>query len=108
MYDPPAGSVWVASAVANRESTALALAVLFVPAYQVWANETEVRISEEVRRQLPAEPAPGGTPGFRAAELALSKELHATLGLGGPLKTFQGPLAVLAPVIAAAVSSLFS
>jgi len=64
-------------------------------------------IAEEVERQLPEHPAQGGTPGFRAPELALKKELETTLGLGGALRWLQGSVAVLAPVIAAAVSSLF-
>jgi hypothetical protein len=35
-------------------------------------------------------------------------KLHATLGVGGALTSLQGSLAVLAPVVAAAVSSLFA
>lgn len=87
---------------------ALVLAVLYVPVYRVWATTTEREIAAEVQRQLAADAAPGGTPGFRAPELALKKELGATLGLGGALRSLQGSVAVLAPVIAAAVSSLFA
>lgn len=87
---------------------ALVLAVLYVPVYQVWAAATEREIAEEVKRQLPKDASLGGTAGFRAPELALKKELDATLGLGGALRSLQGSVAVLAPVIAAAVSSLFA
>lgn len=87
---------------------ALVLAVLYLPVYQVWAAATEREIAEEVKRQLPEHPSLGGTAGFRAPELALKKELDATLGLGGALRALQGSVAVLAPVIAAAVSSLFA
>lgn len=87
---------------------ALVLGVLYVPVYQLWAAATESEIAEEVKRQLAEHAFPGGTPGFRAAELALKKELEATLGIGGALRSLQGSVAVLAPVIAAAVSSLFA
>jgi hypothetical protein len=86
---------------------ALVLAAFYIPVHQRWTRETARLISEEVARQLPDSSLPG-TTGFRAPELALTKELQATLGLGGPLKSLQGSLSVLAPVIAAAVSSLFS
>jgi hypothetical protein len=87
---------------------ALVLAVLYMPVYQRWAAATEREILAEIRRQLPGPASTGGTPGFRAPELELRKELDATLGLGGALHAVQGSLAVLAPVIAAAVSSLFA
>ena len=86
---------------------ALVLAAFYVPVHQRWTRETGRLISDEVARQLPDESLPG-TTGFRVPELALTKELEAALGLGGPLKSLQGSLSVLAPVIAAAVSSLFS
>ena len=72
------------------------------------ARETERAIVEEVKRQLPADDTVAGTAGYRAPELALKKELESTLGLGGALGSLQGSIAVLAPVIAAAASSLFS
>ena len=87
---------------------ALVLGVLYTPVYQLWAAATEHEIATEVERQLSDHASSGGTPGFRAAELALKKELEATLGLGGALRSLQGSVAVLAPVIAAAVSSLFA
>jgi hypothetical protein len=87
---------------------ALVLALLYVPVHQLWATETERQIAEEVRRQLLDQASFAGTAGFRAPELALRKELHATLGVGGALHSLQRSLAVLAPVIAAAVSSLFA
>lgn len=87
---------------------ALVLGVLYVPVYQLWAAATGREIAEEVKRQLPEHTCHAGTPGFRAAELALTKELEATLGIGGALRSLQGSVAVLAPVIAAAVSSLFA
>jgi hypothetical protein len=87
---------------------AVALAVLYFPVYRVWAEATEREIAKEVERQILPDRVPGGTRGFRAPELALTKELAATLGLGGALRLLQGSVAVLAPVIAAAVSSLFA
>lgn len=87
---------------------ALVLGALYVPVHQRWATETARLISDEVKRQLPDAQSLRGTVGFRAPELSLTKELHATLGVGGPLKSLQGSVAVLAPVIAAAISSLFS
>jgi hypothetical protein len=87
---------------------ALVLAVLYLPVYQVWATATEREIAEEVKRQLPRDALLGGTAGFRSPELALKKELDAALGLGGALRSLQGSVAVLAPVVAAAVSSLFA
>jgi hypothetical protein len=87
---------------------ALVVAVLYLPPHQLWATATEQAIAKEVKRQLPEHAKLGGTAGFRAAELALKKELSATLGVGGALGSLQGSLAVLAPVVAAAVSSLFS
>jgi hypothetical protein len=88
-------------------SFAIVLAAVYVPIHQRWAAETARLVSEEVSRQLPGKTLPG-TPGFRAPELALKKELLSTLGVGGALKSLQGSVAVLAPVIAAAVSSLFA
>ena len=87
---------------------ALVLGLLYVPVYQVWAAATQRAIAVEVKRQLPEPPGHAGTPGFRVGELALKKELAATLGMGGALRSLQGSVAVLAPVIAAAVSSLFA
>jgi hypothetical protein len=87
---------------------ALVLGVLYVPVYQLWAAATVREIAKEVERQLPDNSYRDGTPGFRAAELALKKELEGTLGIGGALRSLQGSVAVLAPVIAAAVSSLFA
>lgn len=87
---------------------ALVLAVLYVPVHQAWAGETEREIAREIKRQLPSDQKLGGTAGFRGPELALKKELESTVGVGGPLRSLQGSVAVLAPVIAAAVSSLFS
>ena len=87
---------------------ALVLAVLYVPVHQLWAGATEREIAREIKRQRPADDKVGGTVGFRSPELALKKELESTLGIGGALRSLQGSVAVLAPVIAAAVSSLFS
>jgi hypothetical protein len=87
---------------------ALVLGLLYVPVYQVWAAATQREIALEVERQLPEPTGHAGTPGFRVGELALKKELEATLGMGGALRSLQGSVAVLAPVIAAAVSSLFA
>ena len=87
---------------------ALVLTVLYVPVHQIWAGETEREIAQEIKRQLAADEKLAGTAGFRAPELALKKELESTLGVGGALRSVQGSLAVLAPVIAAAVSSLFA
>jgi hypothetical protein len=87
---------------------ALVLAMLYLPVHQLWARETEREIAEEVKRQLPTDDRVGGTAGFHAPELALKKELESTLGVGGALRSLQGSIAVLAPVIAAAVSALFS
>jgi hypothetical protein len=87
---------------------ALVIAALYVPVHQLWARETEREIVEEVKRQVRTDARVGGTPGFREAELALKKELESALRVGGALRSLQGSIAVLAPVIAAAVSSLFS
>jgi hypothetical protein len=87
---------------------ALILAAVYVPVHQRWAAETARLISDEVERQLPDREQIRGTMGFRSSELSLTKELHAALGVGGALKSLQGSLAVLAPVVAAAVSSLFA
>jgi hypothetical protein len=87
---------------------ALVLAALYLPAHQLWRAATEREIEREVQRQLADKATLSGTAGFRAPELALKKELSATLGVGGVLPSLQGSLGVLAPVIAAAVSSLFS
>jgi hypothetical protein len=75
---------------------ALVLAVLYLPVYQLWATATEREIAEEVKRQLPDE-APAGTVGFRAPELALKKELDATLGRGGALRSLDRGRRRLAP-----------
>jgi hypothetical protein len=85
----------------------LVLALLYVPVHQRWAAETASLISDEVARQLSGTSLLG-TPGFRPSELSLRKELNETLGVEGPLKSIRGSLAVLSPVIAAAVASLFS
>ena len=88
---------------------ALVLALLYVPVYQRWASETETLISDEVQRQLADDTSLPGTGGYRSAEMSLTRELKAKLGLGGgALASLQGSFAVLAPVIAAAVSSLFA
>lgn len=87
---------------------ALVLGALYVPVHQRWAAKTARLISDEVKRQLPDDQSLRGTAGFRAPELRLTKELQAALGVGGALKSLQGSVAVLAPVIAAAISSLFS
>ena len=87
---------------------ALVLGAVYVPVHQRWAAETTRLIADEVERQLADDRPRPGTSGFRASELALTKELQATLGVGGALKSLQGSLAVLAPVVAAAVSSLFA
>ena len=87
---------------------ALALAALYVPAHLRWAAATQLEIAAEIERQLPEVATADGTPGYRAPELELRKELEATLGVGGPLRSLQGSVSVLAPVIAAAVSSLFA
>ena len=87
---------------------ALVLAALYVPAYQVWAEATRREVAEEVKRQLAEHVPQGGTPGFRAPELALTSELEVKLGVSGALRSLQGSVAVLAPVITAAVSSLFA
>lgn len=85
----------------------LVLALLYLPVHQRWAAKTASLISDEVKRQLPETSLPG-TPGFRPEELSLRKELNVTLGVDGPLKSIRGSVAVLSPVIAAAVASLFA
>jgi hypothetical protein len=86
----------------------LVLAVLYFPVYQRWAAETGTLIADEVRRQISDDRSLPGTAGFRSAEMSLTKELKAKLGVGGgALASFQGSFAVLAPVIAAAIASLF-
>jgi hypothetical protein len=85
----------------------LVLALIYVPVQQRWAAKTASLISDEVTRQLSGKPLPG-TPGFRPSELSLRKDLNETLGVEGPLKSIRGSLALLSPVIAAAVASLFS
>jgi hypothetical protein len=85
----------------------LVLALLYVPVHQRWAAETASLISDEVTRQLSGTSL-AGTPGFRPSELSLRKELNETLGVEGPLKSIRGSVAVLSPVIAAAVASLFA
>jgi hypothetical protein len=86
---------------------AVVLAVLYVPAYQQWAAKTGRLISDEVKRQIPDDQSLGGTAGFRSAEMSLTRELNVRLGVGGALASFQGSFAVLAPVIAGAIASLF-
>jgi hypothetical protein len=87
---------------------ALVLGALYVPVHQTWAAAADALVADEVERQFSDSKSRAGTPGFRAPELSIKKELHAPLGVGGAVKTLQGSLAVLAPVIAAAISSLFS
>ena len=86
---------------------AVVLAVLYIPAYQQWAAETGRLISDEVRRQIPDDQSLRGTAGYRTAEMSLTRELNVRLGVGGALASFQGSFAVLAPVIAGAIASLF-
>jgi hypothetical protein len=86
---------------------ALALAALYIPVYDRWSTAARTAIILEVSRQH----APSGsnaTRGFSVAELSARKALQTELGLGGALGGLQGSLAVLAPIIAAAASSLFS
>ena len=73
---------------------------------QRWATATAALVSAEVSQQFSEYEGPG-TVGFRAPELAAKKELQALLRLGGALETLRGALVVLAPIIAAAISSLF-
>jgi hypothetical protein len=87
---------------------AFVIAVLYLPVHDLWARKTKREIAAEVKRQLGANDKAAGTAGFRAPELALQRELESTLGVGGALRSLQGSVSVLAPVIAAAVSSLFS
>ena len=87
---------------------ALVLGAVYIPVHQRWATETTRLISDEVKRQLAESGPRPGTVGFRSSELALTKELNATLRVGGPLTSLQGSLAILAPVVAAAVSALFA
>ncbi len=86
---------------------ALALAALYVPVYERWSTAAWRTISLEVSRQYPPADATG-TIGYSVAELSAKKALQTDLGLGSALGTLQGPLAVLAPIIAGAASSLFS
>lgn len=86
---------------------AAVVAVLYIPVHRRWAMDAERLISLEVKRQRPSQGQPGSF-GFRMPELSIKKELRATLGLGGALKTLQGAFAVLAPIVAAAISSQFS
>jgi hypothetical protein len=86
---------------------ALALAALYIPVHERWASAARRTISLEVARQVPPSET-AGTIGFTIPELSARKELQSSLGLGGALSTLQGSLAVLAPIIAAAASSLFS
>ncbi len=87
---------------------ALVLGAVYVPVHQRWAAETTRLITNEVERQLAESGPRPGTVGFRSSDLSLTKELNATLRVGGPLTSLQGSLAVLAPVVAAAVSALFA
>jgi hypothetical protein len=87
---------------------ALVIAVLYLPVHELWVRKTKREITEEVKRQLSGNDNADGTAGFRPPELALKRELESTLGVGRALRSLQGSVAVLAPVIAAAVSSLFS
>jgi hypothetical protein len=86
---------------------AVVLGVLYIPVYQRWAAETGRLISDEVRRQIPDDHSLRGTAGFRSAEMSLTRELNVRLGVGGALASFQGSFAVLAPIIAGAIASLF-
>jgi hypothetical protein len=86
---------------------ALALAALYIPVYERWSTTARMAIKVEVSRQY----RPLGverTAGFSVEELGAKKALQTELGLGGALGSLQGSLAVLAPIIAAAASSLFS
>jgi hypothetical protein len=85
----------------------LVLALLYLPVHQRWAAKTASLISDEVTLQLSGTSL-SGTPGFRPEELSLRKELNETLGVEGPLKSIRGSVAVLSPIIAAAVASLFA
>jgi hypothetical protein len=85
----------------------LVLALLYVPVQQRWATTTTSLISDEVAQQLSGASLPG-TPGFHPSELSLKKQLSETLGVEGPLQSIRASVAVLSPVIAAAVASLFS
>lgn len=87
---------------------ALVLGALYFPVHQVWVAEAETLIADEVNRQFSSDKSLAGTPGFRPPELAAKKELRLTLGVGGALTTLQGSFSILAPVIAAAISSLFA
>ena len=87
---------------------AVVLGVLYIPVYQRWAAETGRLISDEVRRQIPDDHSLRGTAGFRSAEMSLTRELNVRFGVGGALASFQGSFAVLAPIIAGAIASLFS
>jgi hypothetical protein len=86
---------------------AVVLGVLYIPVYQRWAQETGTLIAHEVRRQMPDDQSLPGTAGFRSAEMSLTRELNVRLRMGGALASFQGSFAVLAPVIAGAIASLF-
>ena len=86
---------------------AVVLGVLYIPVYQRWARETGTLIADEVRRQMPDDQSLRGTAGFRSAEMSLTRELNVRLRMGGALASFQGSFAVLAPVIAGAIASLF-
>jgi hypothetical protein len=86
----------------------LVLAVLYVPVYQRWEGETRRLISDEVSQQIPDDQSHRGTPGFRSAEMSLTRDLNVKLGVSGALSSFQGSFAVLAPVVAGAVASLFA
>jgi hypothetical protein len=86
---------------------ALALAALYVPVYERWSTAARTAIDLEVSRQYsPTETH--GTTGFGIAELTAKKALQTELGLGSAFGSAKGSLAVLAPIIAAAASSLFS
>jgi len=86
---------------------ARALAALYVPVYERWSTAAWSTISVEVSRQYPPVDSTG-TIGYSVAELSAKKALQTDVGPGSALGTLQGPLAVLAPIIAAAASSLFS
>lgn len=86
---------------------ALALTAIYVPVHQRWASAMGAAVKDEITEQFAADTSPGKR-GYRVPELRAKTELRAALGAKGALATIQGSFSVLAPVIAAAVSSLFS
>lgn len=85
---------------------ALALTAIYVPVHQRWTTALGAAVDAEVADQFLADRSLG-TAGYRVQELKAIGELRAALGAKGALATIQGSFSVLAPVIAAAVSSLF-